>query len=300
MAYNHQRILSLLTDSLKAEATDILLKVPGRPMFRSGGRLIPTPYPELTPSDTLRAAQELLGLGMKEAPLAQIRELEFSFGVARLGRFRVHLYRQRGSIAIVVHRMALSPPSLQDLHAPELVSRLAWRQPGLVLVTGRRGRLGLIAALTDAYNRGYPGHLVSIEDPMEYLHRDIRASISQRELLVDTDSFHSGLIAARREAPDAVVVHDLPDAQTAELALRLAESGCRVIASISGCRMVEVTRWLTRMFPEYRESEISVRLSDVLSAVVSEKDGLIKILPASESIRGAIRRHMALPLTRAA
>ena len=300
MAYDHQRVLSLLKDSLTADATDILLKVPGRPMFRSGGRLIPTPYPELNPADTLRAAQELLGLGMKEAPLAQIREMEFSFGLARLGRFRVHLYRQRGSIAIVVHRMALSPPSLQDLHAPELVSRMAWRQPGLTLVTGGRGRLGLLAALTDAYNRGYPGHLVSIEDPMEYLHRDIRASISQRELSVDTDSFHSGLVAARREDPDAVVVHDLPDAKTAELALRLAESGCRVMASVSGCRMVEVTRWVSRMFPEYRESEICVRLSDVISGVISENEGMIKILPATETMRGAIRSHIALPLTRAA
>jgi twitching motility protein PilT len=300
MAYDHQRVLSLLNDSLKAEATDILLKVPGRPMFRSSGRLIPTPYPELSPADTLRAAQELLGLGMKEAPLAQIREMEFSFGVARLGRFRVHLYRQRGSIAIAIHRMALSPPSLQDLNAPELVSRLAWRQPGLVLVTGSRGRLGLLAALTDAYNRGYPGHLVSIEDPMEYLHRDIRASISQRELSVDTDSFRSGLAAARREDPDAVVVHDLPDAESAEQALRLAESGCRVIASISGCRMAEVTRWYARMFPEYRENEICVRLSDMLTAVISETDANIKILPANDTIRGAIRRHMALPLNRAA
>jgi twitching motility protein PilT len=300
MAYDHQRILSLLTDSLKAEATDILLKVPGRPMFRSAGRLIPTPYPELTPGDTLRAAQELLGLGMKEAPLAQIREMEFSFGVARLGRFRVHLYRQRGSIAIVVHRMALSPPSLQDLQAPELVSRLSWRQPGLVLVTGAHGRLALLAALTDAYNRAYPGHLVSIEDPMEYLHRDIRASISQRELSVDTDSYSSGLIAARREDPDALVIHDLPDAQTAELALRIAESGCRVIASISGCRMVEVTRWFTRMFPEYREGEIAARLSDVLTAVISETDGMIKIIPSTDTVKSAILEHMALPLTRAA
>ncbi|MDG1483262.1 MAG: ATPase, T2SS/T4P/T4SS family [Myxococcota bacterium] len=300
MAYDHQRILSLLTDSLKAEATDILLKVPGRPMFRSADRLIPTPYPELTPADTQRAAQELLGLAMREAPLARIRELEFSFGVNRLGRFRVHLYRQRGSIAIVIHRMALSPPSLQDLQAPELVSRLAWSQPGIVLVTGRRARLGLLAALTDAYNRGYPGHLVSIEDPMEYLHQDIRAAISQREVSVDTDSYRSGLLAARRENPDGVVIHDLPDAETAELALRMAESGCRVIASISGCQMTEVTRWFTRMFPEYRESEMATRLSEVLTAVISETDGKIKILPTSEAIRGAILRHMPLPLTRAA
>ena len=240
MAYDHQRILSLLGDSLKADATDILMKVPGRPMFRSAGRLIPTPYPELTPSDTLRAAQELLGLGMKEAPLARIRELEFSFGVPRMGRFRVHLYRQRGSIAIAVHRMALSPPSLQDMGAPEMVSRLAWSRPGLVLVTGRRGRLALLAALTDAYNRGYPGHLVSIEDPMEYLHRDVRASISQRELSVDTDSYPSGLRAARREDPDAVVVHDLPDAESAELAMRLAESGCKVVASVSGLSLIHI------------------------------------------------------------
>ena len=180
------------------------------------------------------------------------------------------------------------------------VSRLAWSQPGIVLVTGRRARLSLLAALTDAYNRGYPGHLVSIEDPMEYLHQDIRAAISQREVSVDTDSYRSGLLAARRENPDGVVIHDLPDAETAELALRMAESGGRVIASISGCQMTEVTRWFTRMFPEYRESEIATRLSEVLTAVISETDGKIKILPTSDAIRGAILRHMPLPLTRAA
>ncbi|MEL6342812.1 MAG: ATPase, T2SS/T4P/T4SS family [Myxococcota bacterium] len=296
MPYDHHQVRSLLKDSLTAEASDIIFKVPGRPMFRSGDRLVPTPYPELKPDDAFRIARALLQMASKEIPLNTMDEIEFAFGVSKIGRFRTHMYKQRGSLAIVVHRISLHSPTLADLGASDDAGRIAWGGPGLTIVTGQRKRLHLLAALTQDFNINFPGHLVSLEDPIEFLHRDRRAIVSQREIGVDTSSFIEGLKSVRRESPDAVIIHDMPNPETAEAALRYAEDGQNVVASIAGCRASEAARWFTRMFPVHREEEISERLCFALRGVIAESKDKVSVIPASRALLRAVLERAPLPL----
>jgi twitching motility protein PilT len=276
--YDHETVRKILQDCEQAGATDVHFKVPGRPRFRIDGRLIPSPYPELRPDDTHRIAQELLSQGRREVPLSTVNELEFSFGVHRVGRFRAYIYRQRGSLAIVVHRMAGSVPSLSDLEADVDVGVKAWEEPGLVLVCAQDRRLALMAALVDHYNHDRSGYLLTVERPLEYLHSDGSASVAQREVPHDTPTIASGLRFGLTGDVDAVVAADLPDAQSAELALQTAENGRRVVAAMVGCPWREAPRGFVRRFPESREREIQARLRRVLKYVVYEDGDRISVV----------------------
>lgn len=288
MRYDQDRVLRMLGDARKAGASDIHIKVPGRPRFRVDRQLVATPHPPLTPEDSRHIAHVLMALANVEYPLARLHQQEFSFGLQRVGRFRVHLYRQRGSLAMVVHRMALEVPSLHDLGAPAQTGSEAWDQPGLVLATGQRRLPSLLAALVDDYNQRVAGNLVVVEDMMEFLHTDKRASIAQREVEVDVPSFSDALKGCMREDPDAVLVGDLPDAEAAELALRLAETGRSVVAGVVGCRGDEVARRFARMFPPYREREIASRLDGVLRMVVEETEHGVELHRAHEPFVKAV------------
>jgi len=285
--YDHETVRKILQDCEQAGATDVHFKVPGRPRFRVDGRLVPSPYPELRPDDTRRIAQEILSLGRREIPLNTLNEYEFSFGVHRIGRFRAFLYRQRGSLAIVVHRMAGHAPSLTDLGADEGVGETAWQEPGLVLVCGQNRRLALMAALVRHYNHGGSGYLLVVERPLEYLHSDGTASVAQREVPHDTPTIASGLRFGLTGDVDAVVAADLPDFESAELALQMAENGRKVVAAMVGCPWREAPRWFVRRFPESREREIHDRLRRVLKHVVYEDgDRICVVQPGRRSPAG--------------
>jgi twitching motility protein PilT len=273
--YDHETLRKILQDCEQSGATDIHFKVPGRPRFRVDGKLVPTAYPELRPEHTQRIAQEVLALGRREIPLNSLNEYEFSFGVHRIGRFRAFLYRQRGSIALVLHRMAGEPPSLVDLGADAAMGDAIWEEPGLVLVCSQKQRLALMASLVRHYNIHHSGYLLSVEHPLEYLHADGSASVAQREVPHDTPSIAEGMRFGLTGDCDAVVVSDIPDAEAAELALQMAESGRRVVASMVGCPWREAPRWFARRFPQAREREITDRLRRVLRQVVFEDDGRI-------------------------
>jgi twitching motility protein PilT len=295
VAYDERRVLELLRDSLKADATDILIKVPSRPMFRSNYVLIATPYPPLQSEDTFQFARVLHQLARREMALSQVRDESFAFGIKQVGRFRAQLFRQRGSLAIVIHRIALQPPTLEEFSAPSLTDRIAWGGAGLTLVTGQRQRLGLVAALTDSFNTHHSGHLISIEDPVEYLHRDRKAIISQREIGEDADDYLSALDGLRRESPDAMIIHDIPSWEVAEAVLRVAEAGLPVVASLAGCRTTEAARWFSRMFPSIRESEICERLCLTMRGVIAEERNQVSVIPVSPQVREAVLKRRPLP-----
>ncbi len=273
--YDHETVRKILQDCEQAGATDIHFKVPGRPRFRVDGRLVPSPYPELRPDDTRRIAQEVLALGKREIPLNTLEEFEFSFGVQRIGRFRAFLYRQRGSLALVLHRMAGAPPALTDLGADASLGTAVWEQPGLMLVCAQQQRLALMASLVRHYNIHDTGYLLVVEHPLEYLHADGSATVAQREVPHDTPTIASGMRFGLTGDCDAVVVSDLPDAETAELALQMAENGRRVVAAMVGCPWREAPRWFVRRFPQIREREITERLRRVLRQVVFEDSGRV-------------------------
>ncbi|HCH64592.1 MAG TPA: hypothetical protein DFR83_17430 [Deltaproteobacteria bacterium] len=275
MRYEHETVRKILQDCEEAGATDIHFKVPGRPRYRVDGRLVPSRYPELRPDDTRRITQEILALAKREIPLNSLNEREFSFGVHRVGRFRAFVYRQRGSLALVVHRMAGAPPSLADLGADAALGGAVWEGPGLVLVCAQKQRLPLMASLVRHYNVHQNGYLLSVEHPMEYLHADGNASVAQREVPHDTPSVAAGMRFGLTGDCDAVVVSDLPDLESAELALQMAENGRHVVAAMVGCPWREAPRWFARRFPQAREREITERLRRVLRQVVFEDDGRI-------------------------
>jgi twitching motility protein PilT len=272
-SYDLSGLKALLRSAREAGATDVHLKVPGQPRFRVDGVLVPTGLPELRPADTHALARALLELAGREEPLAGITDLSVGFGLQAEGRFRASLYRQRGSLGILIHRMVLQPPTLAELKVPDGALKAVFGSPGLMVVTGRGDRMKLIAALIDGYNQSQRGHLVSLESPLEYLHRDSAAMVAQREIGVDVPDFPAGLEAALNGDADVVVATDLPDADSLLWALRLVDAGRSVVAGLAGCLPEHAVEMLVRLAPPEREKEVSQRLSSALRGVMWMDDG---------------------------
>lgn len=281
MRYDREGLNSLLREAREAAATDIHLKCPSRPRFRIEGTLVQSPHPTLRPGDTLRLVQAVLDLAGREVPLAALSDLQVGFGLHNQGRFRAHIYRQRGSLGMVIHRMALTPPSLADLGATPNLASEVWGGGGLVLVTGRSDRLETLAALADAYNHLKAGSLFSIEEPLEYLHKDARAVMSQREVGVDVPTVAAGLQSALRADCDALVTTDIPDAASAEAMLRFVEEGHPVAAGLASATPDAAAAMLARRFPSERRDEVEDRISRCLIGVL-HRDGehLVMLSPA--------------------
>lgn len=265
---NRAGVLNLLEEMARGGGTDLHLKVPNRPLFRIEDRLVPTNHERLTPGDLHQLALTVMELAREETPLATMRDLRVAFGVEGTGRFRAQISRQRGSFSIVVHRIATEPPALSDYGLGETLGPVLERETGLLLVGGARQRHAVMAAMVRHYNQSIYGHVVSIEDPVEYLHRDVRASVTQRELGADVASFREGLIAAMGQDPDALFVSDVPEAGDAEMVLRAAEEGLLVVAGVPTPDGADAVRAFARRFATVREDEIAARVSTVLQGVV--------------------------------
>jgi twitching motility protein PilT len=276
--WDQDSLKRLLREAREAGATDLHFKVPGPPRMRIRGELVPTAYDPLQPAATQRIAQIVLELAGRELPLATLTDAEVGFGIPKEGRFRATLFRQRGSLGVLVHRMALDAPSIESLGAPDDAAAAIWGSPGLVLVCGARGRHALLGALTNAFARLVRGHLLTLEQPIEYLHRDARGAVSQREVRVDVPSFEAGLAGALHDDSDAILTSDLPDAAAAELALRIAEDGRCVVAGLAGCPPAEASQRFIELFPPARAAGIAHRLAAQLRLVVFDHNGQMGFL----------------------
>jgi twitching motility protein PilT len=234
---NRAGAMQLLQELVHANGTDLHLKVPGRPMFRIDDQLVATHHDRLLPEDLQQLAHAFCELARDELGLASVRDRRLAFGVEGIGRFRAQIVRQRGSLTVVVHRIATEAPRLSEVAAPQVLADCISEGPtgagGLILVGGNRRRLHAISALVRHYNEHVSGHLVSIEDPVVCIHRDARAALTQREVGLDVDSFRDGLISARGLDADAIVVTDVMNADDAELVLRAAEEGLLVVAGLA-------------------------------------------------------------------
>jgi twitching motility protein PilT len=290
MRLDRDGMLALLRQARDTGSTDLHLKVPGRPAMRVDGSLVPVAGERLNPADTRKAVQALMALASLEFPLSQLMEREFAFGVRGVGRFRACVFRQRGSLSVVVHRMATEVPSLARLGLPEELGELS----GMTLVAGNRRR-ELLAALVDHQNGHLAGHIVLLEDSLEYLHRDRRASISQREVGIDTESWATGIRSGLRQDPDLLVLGELPDERTAAAALAAAEAGHTLLAAVPGSGPAEAIAWVQRLFGPEREVEISARLGEVLTQVLSMDAEGPRRLRMSEDVRDCVRVGAPLP-----
>lgn len=303
-AFIHQ----LLGKALAAHASDIHLKVGQPPGARVRGDMVYFRVDRIRPEDSEAAARVLLAGRPAREQLATLQELETSYVVPGLGRFRVSIYRQRGSLAIVMRSIPLKIPTFDELGVPSAVRAMAEHTHGLLLVAGaaRSGKTTTLAAFVGQINATWPRHIVCIEDPIEYVHEDSRSSVSQREVGADTADFPTAARAALRQDPDVVLLSALRDGESFEVALQAAETGHLVLSAL---HTPDVSRTVARLLSLGRSAaEARERLADCLQGIVAQRllprrDGtgevlVTEVLVATAAVREAIRRPEGNPSLR--
>jgi twitching motility protein PilT len=254
------------------QASDVHLKVGAVPHVRVDGRLVPMTGHSLTSAD-LDAIGDAVVPPHRRGELAEHGDIDFAIGVAGLGRFRVNVHRQRGSFGVVVRRVPPGVPAWSSLGLPDALLRLADTGQGLLLVTGpaASGRTTTAASLVEHVNASRVASIVTIEDPIEYLHRDQRSIVSQREVGADTSSFAAGVMRLSRHDADVVYLSDLPDAGTVRAAVTSASSGHLVIAVMPASSVTSAVARITDMFPDDQRGAGRQLLATSLAGVVNQR-----------------------------
>ena len=300
--YFHQ----LLSKAVAAGASDVHLKVGQPPGARVGGTLAFFRVDRLRPVDTEAAALHVLRRRHSDIELDDLKEQDLPYEAPGIGRFRVNVYRQRGSLAIVMRVIPPHVPKLEELGVPAVCRALAMKDRGLVLCVGAagNGKSTTLAAMIDHMNHATHRHVVTIEDPIEYLHEDDLCSISQREIGSDTPSFASALRAALRQDPDVVQLGEIRDAETMDIALQAAETGHLVLSTL---HTPDVGRTVNRILALAAGdgAEIRERLAGALQGIIAQRllpraDGQGRVLAAevligSGSVRESIKRPEGNP-----
>lgn len=298
---------SLLSRAVAGKASDVHIKVGQPPGVRIRGDMIYFRTDKVLPDDTAAVARHVITNGEVLARLDDLKEYDASYSVEGIGRFRVNVYRQRGSLAIVMRFIPTEIPTMEALGLPMPVTReLAEKQNGLVLVVGAagNGKSTSLASMIAHLNATRALHIVTVEDPIEFLHADAMSSISQREVGLDTASFAAALRAGMRQDPDVIFVGEIRDEETMEIALRAAETGHLVMASLhTSDAMRTVNRMLAMMHGEPAENR--VRIASSLQGVIAQRllprvdgTGVVmasEVLVASHSIKESIRRPESNP-----
>jgi twitching motility protein PilT len=266
---------ALLVHAVECRASDLHLKVPSRPIVRVHGELeqVPGTAP-LTGQDTLRFAEELLqGQDGKRAEFEKSGETDLSHAHEGLGRFRVNIFRQRGSVSIVLRVVPFKVMSVEDLQLPPAVANLADEERGIVLVTGTTGsgKSTTLAAMIDRINRTSHKHVVTIEDPIEMLHVDRGSLINQREVGLDTESFASALRRVLRQDPDVIMIGEIRDLDTMETALSAAETGHLVLSTMHTLDATETVNRAIGFFPLHQQQQVRAMLAGTLRGVISQR-----------------------------
>jgi len=262
----------LLQYLMEMRGSDLYVKVGSPPHVRIDGRLQPAPFPPVDVAQTEALAAEIVP-PHRVAELEERGDLDYALSVAGVGRFRVHLYRQRGSIAIVFRRVVPGIPSWERLGLPPIVEKLAAEQGGLILVTGPAGsgKTTTINALVDHINENRAAHIITIEDPVEYLHTDKQSIISQREVGTDTHDVADAVRRVLRQGPDVLVVSVLNDLETIEAVLAAASTGHLVLAIMPTQNAAETVNRIIDFYPPYQQKQARHLLASSLRAVISQR-----------------------------
>jgi twitching motility protein PilT len=259
---------------IESEASDLHLKVPSRPVVRKHGKLEPIPgTEELKPEDTERVFHHMLTEAPKLAEFESDREVDFSYGLPGVARFRVNAFVQRGSISLVCRAIPFSVKTVQELNLPPVISELAEEERGLILLTGTTGsgKSTTLAAIIDHINTHHAKHIVTIEDPVEFLHRDKQSIINQREVGEDTTSFARALRRVLRQDPDVILVGEMRDEETVRTALSAAETGHLVLSTIHTVDASESVNRIIDFFPLVEQRQARAMLAGTLKGVVSQR-----------------------------
>jgi twitching motility protein PilT len=293
---------ALLARAVAGKASDVHIKVGQPPGARIRGDIVYFRTEKVLPEDTVAVAHFVISNPDVLARLDDLKEYDASYAATGIGRFRVNVYRQRGSLAIVMRFIPTDIPSIDSLGLPMPVTReLAERQNGMVLVVGAAGtgKSTSIASMIAHLNATRSLHIVTVEDPIEFLHQDAQSSISQREVGLDTQSFASALRAALRQDPDVIFVGEIRDEETMEIALKAGETGHLVFATLHTSDAVRtVNRMLAIMHGDPAENR--VRIASSLQGIIAQRllprvdgEGVVlatEVLVASQSVRESIRR----------
>lgn len=300
--YLHQ----LLQKSIAAGARDVHLKVGQPPGARVRGDLVFFRLEPLTAINTEAVARHLIQDGALLSHLTDLREYDGSYEVQGLGRFRVNIYRQRSTLAVVLRVVPEEVPSLEQLGAPAACRFLAERERGLVLCVGAagNGKSSTLSAMVDYMNQNLARHIVTIEDPIEFVHRDKKSSISQREVGPDTKSFASALRAALRQDPDVIHVGEIRDQETMKIALEAAETGHLVLSTL---HTPDVARTMNRVLSlmDGQGVDVRERLGDAVQGIVAQRllpgadgQGMVlaaEVLIGTGSVKESIKRPQGNP-----
>jgi twitching motility protein PilT len=290
----------LLKTTVEMKASDLHLTVNTPPQVRVDGKLQRLPLPELTPADTKQLAYSVLTDAQKKR-FEETMELDCAFGIRGLARFRCNVFSQRGSVAAVYRLIPEHIRSFEDLGLPSIIGKFAEAPRGLVLVTGPTGsgKSTTLAAVLDKINTERQEHILTIEDPIEYIHSHKGCIVNQREVHADTEGFGAALRAALREDPDVVLIGEMRDLQTVEAALRIAETGHLTFATLHTNSAAQTINRIIDVFPAHQQSQIRTQLSLVLEGVVCQallprasghgRTVALEILVPTSAIRNLIR-----------
>jgi twitching motility protein PilT len=263
----------LLRRAVESKASDLHLKVGNHPYLRVDGILNPlSDIPRVTPEEMLSMAFSMMTNRQKQK-FKETAELDMAYGVAGLGRFRVNVFQQRGNVGMVLRVIPTKIRTIEELELPRILTQICEEQRGLILCTGTTGsgKSTTLAAMIDRINSLRAEHIITIEDPIEYLHRDKKGFINQREVEVDTSSFSTALRAALRQDPDVVLVGEMRDLETISTALLAAETGHLVLSTLHTLDATETIQRIIAVFPPPEQKQIRLQLAGTLKAVISQR-----------------------------
>jgi twitching motility protein PilT len=268
-------------------ASDLHIKAGDVFRARIDGRLVALTKQALTPEQTKAIALRLIHNEEVKQRIDKILDYDCSWGAAGVGRFRVNILRQRSSFMIVMRVIPFTIPTVESLSLPPVISKLAEAERGMILVTGvtGSGKSSSLAAMVHTINATMHKHIVTLEQPIEFLHRDINSSVTQREVGIDTDSFRDGLKAALRQDPDVVLIGEMRDSETIDTALKAAETGHLLLSTLHTPDAVTTIMRIIAMFPPEEQDVVRIRIAESLNAVISQrllprKDGNGRVVAA--------------------
>ncbi len=293
-------INELLKTAHSMGASDLHIKVGSHPVIRTNGELAQmTSEPRLTQEETLKVAFSVMNAGQREM-FKKRNDIDLAYSVPGLGRFRCNIFIQRGTIGLVFRVIPMRIPTVEELNLPDIIKNISLEPRGLVLVTGTTGsgKSTTLAAMIDNVNTNRTEHIMTIEDPIEYLHRDKRSIVNQREIGNDTESFSKALRASLRQDPDVILVGEMRDFETIQTALTAAETGHLVLSTLHTVDAAETINRIVSVFPPYQHKQVRMQLASVLRSIISMRlvpraDGkgrvpAVEILIATATIKDCI------------
>ncbi len=297
-------IEEILKTAKLAGASDVHFTVGIPPKMRVNGRLVNMDFDKLLPPDTESLSNQVMNDKQKEHFLEK-GEIDMAFSIRNVGRYRVNVYRQRGSVAMAFRLVGTTIPTPEELTIPNIVMELTNKKKGLVLVTGPTGsgKSTTLAAMIDRINQTRESHVITLEDPIEYLHQHQKSMVNQREIGIDSGSYANALRSALREDPDVILVGEMRDFETISIAITAAETGHLVFSTLHTLGAASTVDRMIDVFPPHQQQQIRIQLANVLEAVVSQqllptKDGCgrvaaFEVMVANPAIRNMIREGKA-------